>query len=67
MKKILLSLILVGSLSLSVLANNTQSIPYKNLKQNAKITYNAELDSWSTKKDRHSPDFFIKNGCSCFK
>lgn len=46
MKKILLSLILVGSLSLSVFANNTQSIPYKNLKQNAKITYNAELDSW---------------------
>ncbi len=61
MKKILLSLILTTSLSLSTFANDTLSIPYKNLKQNAKITYNAELDSWSTKKDRHSPDFFIKN------
>ena len=36
MKKILLSLILVGSLSLSVFANSTQSIPYKNLKQKHK-------------------------------
>lgn len=61
MKKIFLSLILASSLSLSAIASDTLSIPYKNLKKNAKITYNEELDSWSTKVNKHSPDMFVKN------
>lgn len=61
MKKIFLSLILASSLSLSTFASDTLNIPYKNLKKNAKITYNEELDSWSTKVNKHSPDVFVKN------
>ena len=61
MKKIFLSLILASSLSLSTFASDTLNIPYKNLKKNAKITYNEELDSWSTKANKHSPDVFVKN------
>ena len=61
MKKIFLSLVLASSLSLSTFASDTLNIPYKNLKKNAKITYNEELDSWSTKVNKHSPDVFVKN------
>ena len=61
MKKIFLSLILASSLSLSTFASDTLNIPYKNLKKNAKITYNEELDSWSTKVNKHSPNVFVKN------
>lgn len=61
MKKIFLSLILASSLSLSTFASDTLNIPYKNLKKNAKITYNEELDCWSTKVNKHSPDVFVKN------
>ena len=61
MKKIFLSLVLASSLSLSSFASDTLNIPYKNLKKNAKITYNEELDSWSTKVNKHSPDVFVKN------
>ena len=57
MKKILLSLILAGSVGLSVSASELQNIEYKNLKNKAHITYNAELDSWSNKVDKKAGNY----------
>lgn len=61
MKKILLSLILAGSVGLSVSASELQNIEYKNLKNKAHITYNAELDSWSNKIDKKAGNYYTKS------
>ena len=67
MKKIYLSFIMLSVLTLCAQAGDVNSIPYKNLKNKSRITYNAELDSWSTKIDKKSGNYFTKisvNGIS---
>ena len=60
MKKIFMSLFIIFSITLCVQAGDVNNIQYKNLKNKTNITYNVELDSWSTKIDKKSGNYFTK-------
>ena len=66
MKKFLLSFLMLSTLTLCVRAGEFNSIQYKNLKNKSRITYNAELDSWSGKIDKKSNNYFIKTSVDGF-
>lgn len=55
MKKLLVSLVILATATLSV---NAADIQYKNLKEKSKISYNSELDKWSLKKN--GDDYYVK-------
>lgn len=59
-KKILLGVILFVGLALTVNADEQLPIPYKNIKEKSKITYNAENDIWSDKVDRKAENYYVK-------
>ena len=58
MKKLLISFLLLQFLSGSAIAEDILSIPYKNIKEKAKLTYQDGI--WSTKVSRKNPEYFIK-------
>lgn len=63
MKNLVLSLMLILGLSLPVCAEEFASIPYKNLKEKSKITYNTEFDKWSCDVKRKEQNYYTKTIC----
>lgn len=60
MKKIFLSLVIMGGLLLSAEAASVKNISYDNIKENSKVSYNAELDKWSDNVSRKETDYYKK-------
>lgn len=60
MKKIFLSLVIMGGLLLSAEAVSVKNISYDNIKENSKVSYNAELDKWSDNVSRKETDYYKK-------
>ena len=60
MKKILLT-ILACFICLAVNASDIKNLPYKNIKENGKITI-TEADNWSSKVKRKDTNSFIRQG-----
>ena len=60
MKKFFVSFMVLMSFSLSVFADNFPNIKYKNIKNKDKISYDAATDTWSTKFDKKTTNYFIK-------
>ena len=59
MKKFFLSLIISSTFVLCV--NATETIQYKNLKNKTQITYNADIDSWSSKVNKKTEKYYVKS------
>ena len=59
-KKIFLSLCLFSVCTLSLQAAELLKFPYKNIKENSKITYDSDKDFWSKDVKRKNKDYFIK-------
>ena len=60
MKKILLSLIAIFIFAVPAFASLKSPLKYNNIKLKSKITYNAELDSWSDKVSKTTEEFYTK-------
>ena len=59
-KKIFLSLCLFSLCTFSLQAEELLNIPYKNIKENSKITYDSDKDFWSKDVKRRNKDYFVK-------
>lgn len=59
-KKLFLSVVLLAGLAMAVNAEEQISIPYKNIKEKSKISYNTENDVWTEKVDRKSDNYYVK-------
>ncbi len=58
MKKFLVLVLLI--IGLSVNASDRKQIPYKNIKENSGIVYDAASDIWSVKKDKKDTGSWVK-------
>ena len=50
----------MGGLLLSAEAASVKNISYDNIKENSKVSYNAELDKWSDNVSRKETDYYKK-------
>lgn len=60
MKKSLLCICLCFILCTAVFADNFPNTKYKNINNKDKISYDSYTDSWSTKTNRNSGEYYIK-------